>query len=140
MLLHEMKAEKRRLRERLEDLGYTRSLLKDTLEDIERAAPDIRQAIAAYAKEGTVENLAQPPVDVEMLMNTYGMNPIAALLFIDWCRSAPDDAMQCLALGIDRVTDLPEEPTGPDEEAGKDVGSVEGEQRGDHTADWKSAD
>lgn len=119
MLLHEMKTKKRRIQEKLEDLGYTRPLLKDTLADIERAAPDIQQAIAAYAKGGTVENLAQPPVDVEMLMDAYGMNPIAALLFIDWYRRTPEDAMQCLSLGIDQVTDLPEETSAPEENAGE---------------------
>ncbi len=118
--MRNMNMEKRLLQEKLKELEYTGSLLKDTLEDIDQAAPDIQRAVYAYVREGTVENLAQEPVDVTFLMESYAMNPIAALLFIDWYRRAPEDALQCLALGVDTITDLPE---AEEEDGGEDAGA-----------------
>lgn len=99
----------KQLARKLQKLGYKKDLIMKTIEDIRSTDIDIRENIVRYVNVNEIRNLVQPPVDVEMLMEVYNMNPIAAMLFIDWLRKDPNKALQCIMLGIDEITDVIDE-------------------------------
>ncbi len=91
---------------KLKELGYEKAVLKHTLADIYDADEDIRDAIMVYVRDGVVTNLCQKPFEVEKMIDTYHMNPIAAMLFMDWYRKEPKKALQCILLGVDEIRDI----------------------------------
>lgn len=91
---------------KLKELGYEKPVLEQTMADIRRADDEVRSAILKYVHTGTITNVSQEPLNVEMMMEAYQMNPIAAMLFMDWYRREPESAMQCILLGVDDIEDI----------------------------------
>lgn len=91
---------------KLKELGYEKPVLEHTMDDIRRADDEVRKAILEYVHTGTITNVSQEPFDVEEMMEAYHMNPIAAMLFIDWYRREPENALQCILLGVDEIRDI----------------------------------
>lgn len=91
---------------KLKKLGYAKPVLEQTMADIRRADDEVRGAILEYVHTGTITNISREPLDVEMMMEAYQMNPIAAMLFMDWYRREPERAMQCILLGVDEIEDI----------------------------------
>lgn len=92
---------------KLKELGYKKPVLEHTMEDIRRADDEVRNAVMTYVHKGEIVDLSRGPFTVEKLMDAYHMNPIAALLFMDWYRREPEKAMQCILLGLDEIKDIP---------------------------------
>jgi hypothetical protein len=96
-----------KIKNKLIELGYEKVSLNETLKDIKSADDDIKKSIAIYFKTGVIEEITEEPFTVSGLIDDYDMNPIAALLYIDWYRKEPEDALRCLM--------TPDEITEPDE-------------------------
>ena len=98
------------LRAYLKEQKYSPEVLEATVEDLRAAGQEVREAAGRFLMEEELPNLPCGTVcTVKTLMDGYGMNPIAALLFADLFRKDQQKALRCLARGVDAIVDIPEE-------------------------------
>lgn len=67
------------------------------------SAPSVQEAFRTWSISGAIPDLAVDGYTVPLLMEQHGMNPIAALLTLDWLLREPDRASDSLRKGHDRV-------------------------------------
>lgn len=82
---------------------YNPAGLNIVLSSIERSDSDIREKIEHYLTNGEEPALELEGYSYATLKNDHGMNPIAALLTLDWLKRSPEEAKESLKKGHDFV-------------------------------------
>lgn len=67
---------------------------------LETTSAEIREAAFLWVENGTVSDISAEGYDVERLQKEFGMNPLAAILTLDWLQKDPASARQALKAGI----------------------------------------
>ncbi|NJL54003.1 hypothetical protein HC928_01780 [bacterium] len=70
---------------------------------LRQSAPEIQAAFGAWWEHGDIPEFEVESYSVERLMRQHGMNPIAALLTLDWLLREPAKALASLQRGHDEV-------------------------------------
>lgn len=72
-------------------------------EKILACAPDLQRAFTTWWENGELPSVEVEGYSVERLMLEHGMNPIAALLTLDFLRREPQRALTSLHKGHDQA-------------------------------------
>ncbi len=75
--------------------------------DLTALAPALQVAFELWWTSGQISPLIIEGYNIETLMREHGMNPIAAILTLDWLVREPEPAKASLKRGHDRVTMTP---------------------------------
>lgn len=78
--------------------GYTRRAAKVTAKQLfELKHKDLKKAVAEWLRSGTEQNVGEAPYDTESLMRNHKLKYPAAILFVDWYRTAPEIAVESIS-------------------------------------------
>lgn len=58
---------------------------------------DLKKAVAEWLRTGAEINVGEQPYDVASLMKNHKLKYPAAILFIDWYRASPEEAVGSMA-------------------------------------------
>lgn len=96
--------ERRELTERLtSEIGYPPAGAELVADKIEGLHPELRQAFARWWGTGEWPDVEIEGYTVERLVEERGLNPLAALLTLDWLRREPEAARTTIEHGHDRI-------------------------------------
>ena len=78
--------------------GYTRYAAKVTAKQLfELKHKDLKEAVAECITSGAELKVGEAPYDTESLMRNHKLKYPAAILFVDWYRTAPDIAVESIS-------------------------------------------
>jgi len=86
----------------IEDFNYSENGAASVTEKILASKDEIKQAIEQYFINREIPTLEVEMINVQHLIDRYQMNPIAALLTLDWLAREPEKAKDMLRKGYDR--------------------------------------
>jgi hypothetical protein len=96
------------LMERLiREWGYPASGARLVADRISRLDTAVLEAFRQWWSSGNLPELTVAGYTVVRLMHEHGMNPIAALLTLDWLKREPAQALASLRSGHDQVVGQP---------------------------------
>jgi hypothetical protein len=85
--------------------GHARSVAKR----LQAAAPPVRAAFLEWWTTGRISDLTIEGYSIDKLMKERRMNPVAALLLLDWLAREPERAKAGLVARVDRIRFKPPE-------------------------------
>jgi hypothetical protein len=85
------------------EFGYSPYAAAVTAKELVTAHPRVQEAFYHWWRTGKVTDLEVEGYNVRRLANERGMNPIAALLTLDWLLKEPKAALESLARKHDRI-------------------------------------
>lgn len=78
--------------------GYTQYAAKVTAKQLfELKHKDLKDAVAEWIQSGAELKAGEEPYDTESLMRNHKLKYPAAILFVDWYRTAPDIAVESIS-------------------------------------------
>lgn len=86
------------------EFGYPPSGADLVANKVEGFRPETRRAFEAWWQSGEVPGLEAEGYTVARLVEERGLNPLAALLTLDWLLREPEAARAAVDRGHDRVT------------------------------------
>jgi hypothetical protein len=87
----------------ISDFSYPETGAQLIAEKIEESSPGIQEAFQVYFTSGEFPIFSIEGYTLQNLMSDHGMNPIAALLTLDWLVREPEQALKSLERGHDDV-------------------------------------
>jgi len=84
--------------------GYPARGAELIAEQVLVATPAVRQAFAHWWETGDLPELSVEGYTAQRLIAEHGMNPVAAILTLDWIARDPTNAMAAVRRGHDRVS------------------------------------
>ena len=85
------------------EFGYPPHAAQAVAEKVVALTPIVRPAFEQWWTNGRLPTLAVADYSAERLMREHGMNPVAALLTLDWLVREPEKASASLRKGHDRI-------------------------------------
>ncbi len=85
----------------MEELSYPPAGATLIIAKLRGAAPLIQEAFWQWWEDGILPDLTVAGITFQTLVTDHGMNPIAALLTIDWLIRDPNAALRSLKKGHD---------------------------------------
>jgi len=82
---------------------YTEHEAKMVTEDLLVSQPQIQQSFDLWQASGDLPTLEVEGYTVQQLAKEHGMNPMAALLTLDWLLTDPESAKSAIAEGYDQL-------------------------------------
>lgn len=87
----------------VEELSYSPYAAEVVAKDLLAAMPQIMEAFVQFREQGQISELEVEGYDLQRLEQEHSMNPIAALLTLDWLLKEPEVALASLDRGHDEV-------------------------------------
>lgn len=87
----------------VKEFGYSSDDAEAVAGNLVATQPQVQDAFLHWWKSGEIPALEVEQYNVQRLVDEYDMNPIAALLTLDWLIREPEDALATLARGYDWV-------------------------------------
>lgn len=87
----------------MDDQGYSDREAEVAAQGLLESQPVIREAYATWRETGVLPEFNIAGMTGQMLMERYGLKPVAALLTLDWLLVDPEAARRAIAQGMDRV-------------------------------------
>ena len=87
----------------MSELNYSYQGAQLVVVKLRQSAPEIQAAFTTWWQSGHIPELEVNSYNVERLMQHHSMNPIAALLTLDWLMREPAKALASLQRGHDEV-------------------------------------
>ncbi|PLS68089.1 MAG: hypothetical protein CV045_09900 [Cyanobacteria bacterium M5B4] len=87
----------------MSELGYSYQGAQLVVVKLRQSAPEIQAAFRVWWESGHIPELEVETYSVARLMQHHSMNPIAALLTLDWLIREPAKALASLQRGHDQV-------------------------------------
>ncbi len=87
----------------MDEFGYPAAGARLVAEDLARSAAEVQDAFCAWWNTGVIPELEVMGYTVHRLIQEHGMQPVAALLTLDWLTREPERALASLRKGHDRV-------------------------------------
>lgn len=82
----------------IEREGYTHRAAKITAAQLFGLKHrDLKKSVVQWLKSGIEENVGEAPYDTNSLMRNHRLTYPAAVLFIDWYRTAPEVAVESIS-------------------------------------------
>ncbi len=85
------------------EFGYPRAGAELVAQKLTHATEIVWHAFLSWWQTGTLPELDVADYSLSQLMREHGMNPIAALLTLDWLAREPEAAKRSLHKGHDQV-------------------------------------
>lgn len=85
------------------ELGYPQSGAQLIADKIERLRPELHEAFGLWWNTGEMPVVEVEGYTVARLVKDYSLNPLAALLTLDWLLREPEAAKATIGRGHDRV-------------------------------------
>ena len=85
------------------EFGYPPQGAHLVVEKLSNLAPELQLEFSKWGRTGDVPGVKVQEYTVDKLMREYGMNPIAALLTLDWLNREPENAKASLKRGHDQI-------------------------------------
>ena len=86
------------------EFGYKEQNAPLVAKKLLASTPQIYAVVEQWWQTHTLSAIAIEGYTLNRLMREHGMNPIAAMLTLDWLAREPEKAMSSLARGHDRVS------------------------------------
>jgi len=87
----------------IDEFGYSEESAAEIIEDLSNCSEQIRSAFLHWWNTGVLPDIEIEQYNVSRLKKEYGMNPIGALLSLDWLLKEPDEAKAALKRGYDEI-------------------------------------
>ena len=87
----------------IEEFGYTISSAKMIWTKINEISPDLFIAFMNWWENGEQPDVIVEGISYKVLVTEYSMNPIAAILTLDWVKRDPKTAKESLKKGYDII-------------------------------------
>jgi len=87
----------------IEEFGYSKENAAEVVDDLSNCSEQIISAFLRWWNTGVLPDIEIEQYNVSRLRKEYGMNPIAALLSLDWLIKEPEEAKAALKRGYDEI-------------------------------------